>query len=122
MIFKTAEYILHTGENRKTFELTEHLYCLPHQFHIIFSQRRVSDAIVRVRVAIVLIFVNLYRSIISKLIASHHLDIHLNSPSADTLVDTLVFIKGIAAGLDQVLKSPPAVTTAKAVVYGLIAN
>ena len=122
MVLQASEDILHSGECRETTELAEHLHGISHQLHIIFGERRISDTIVRIRITVILIIVHLNRSIISQLVAPHHLDIHLDGPLADALVYTLIFIEGFTAGFDQIFKCPRTLSATKTVIYCLITD
>ena len=93
-----------------------------HKLKVIFRQWRISDAVFRVRIAVIFVFIDLYRRIIPKFVTSHHLNVHLDSPAADTLDDTLILIQCIAASLYEFIECPPAVAAAKAIVNSLVTD
>ena len=83
---------------------------LLYQFAVISRQRHLRDGIAGVGISVVDPVIHLYRCIISQFVRPHDLYIHLYSPGAYTLGDTLHVVQCLAASVHEVVECPSSVS------------
>ena len=93
---------------------------LLYQLAVISRQRHLRDGIAGVGISVVDPVVHLYRCIISQFIRPHDLYIHLYSPGAYALGDTLHVVQCLAASVHEVIERPSSVSVSQTVVYSLV--
>lgn len=121
-VLQPSDDVLHPGEGGEAAELLEHTHCIRHHRRVLLSQRDVGDAVVRIVVCVVLVFLDDDGRVVTELVRAHHLDVPLDGAAADVLVPSLIFAQGIRAGVDEVLQRPLPVAVAETVVDGLVAD
>ena len=93
---------------------------LLYQLAVISRQRHLRDGIAGVGISVVDSVIHLYRRIITQLVRPHDLNIHLYSPGAYTLGDTLHVVQSLAASIHEVIERPSSVSVSQTVVYSLV--
>ena len=122
MIFQSVHNLTHLREVGETLELPQNFHGFRHRFQVLFVQRGLCDAVFRVFVLVILVFVYHNRCVITQLLAAHHLYIHLYGTFADSLVDSFIFVKGIRAGIYQVFQCPATIRITQTVINRFITN
>ena len=122
MVFQAVDNIAHFRKIGKAFKLPQHFHCFRHRFQVLFVQRSLCNAVFRIFVFIVFIFVHHNRSVITQLLAAHHLYIHLYGTFAYAFIDAFVFIKSIRASIYQIFQRPASIRITQTVINCFITD
>jgi hypothetical protein len=102
------------------FELPQHFHCFIDAVQVLLTQGLVGYGVFRILVRIVFPILDYNGSIVTQLIAAHHLYIALDGPSADPFIDPFIFIERIRNGVQQHLQGPAFPTVPKTLIDGLV--
>src|SRR6186713_2177893 len=99
----------------EAFKLTKDLHHFGKLTQVLIGERNVGNGIVWFFIRVVLFFKYNDRGTVSKFITAHHLNVHLDGSPAYALVDALIFIKRLRAGVDEVFQRPPSQAVTQAI-------
>lgn len=122
VVFQPPNDVFHSGEGGETAELLEYIHGVDHHCCILRCKRDIGDAVVRIRVSVVLVLLDNDGRVIAQLVGAHHLNIGLNGASGDVFITAFVLAEGIRAGVNQVLQRSLPVSVEEAVVDGLVTD
>ena len=121
-ILQTSNHIRHFGKLLKILQFSQHIHRLFHHFVIILRKRHIHNAIFTIGIPIIFMFIHLDRSIVSKFVGTHHLNIALNGAHRHPFANTFHLVQSIATSLNQIFKSPFSVFISQTIVYCFITN
>ena len=77
-VLKSADDIGHFGELFEVLQLAKHVNCFLHYLKVVLRHGHISDAVVFIGIAVVLVLIYLDGCVIAQFVRAHHLYVALN--------------------------------------------